>query len=79
MAYLQSFVWFPNHSSAASCKSSVTVCGSAETWVVLLILGLCLILTLIQFSLQVSTINLKLNLGRRKDFYFSSKQMLINK
>lgn len=40
MAYLQSFVCLPNNSSAASSENSVAVCGSAETWEVLLVLDL---------------------------------------
>lgn len=73
MVYLQSFVCLPNDNSSASCKRSLTVCGSGESWVVLLIFGLCLTFTLIQFSLQVSTIYLKLNLSWRKDLLFFSK------
>lgn len=57
------FYFPPNHSSTASCRSSVMERGSAETWVVLLSLGLWLILTLIQFSPQVSTTNFKLSLS----------------
>lgn len=73
------FCFPPNHSSKASCRSGVMERGSAETWVLLLSLAFWLILTLIQFSPQVSTINLKLSLSWRKAFHFSWKHMLINK
>lgn len=57
------FCFPPNHSSTASCRSGVMERGSADTWAVLLSLGLWLVLTLIQFPPQVSTINFKLSLN----------------